>query len=514
VEEALLAAGPRVGFRTVISTGGELNRDAADLVALLADDPATGAVGLFLESVRRPAAFDAALVRAASAGKPLVCLKVGRSQAAARTALAHTGAIVGSARAFSALLERYGVLEVRDFQDFLETLEVLGCRRSLPRGRRVAAISESGGEASLVADVGEAVGLPFEPFSAQVQQALVAAFPNFVNPENPLDCFGVDDDDKVYSGCVRILREWGDYDILLAQVDVSRFRGDTELSWNESIVAALGELSPESGIYPAISTVHSADPPPTIAELARRLDLPLLRGTTQALRALSAVAGWHPARSIALPDSPAVELGTMLTAGAMSEYDSAGVLERYGVSFARRVRCATAAGAAAAFDSLGVARVVVKTDGPAHKQRVGGVRLNVTSAAEAEAVAAEMQGRVLVAEQLPSGVEALCGMTRDPEYGPLLAVGLGGAVAEAAGLVAVALAPLDLTAARALIERVPALTAQVTEAALDGLAQTLVAVGRLAVEQPRVREVDLNPVILCPDGAVAVDALIVVHPAL
>jgi acetate---CoA ligase (ADP-forming) len=510
IAEALLAAGPRVGFRTVISTGGELNRDAADFLALLADDEPTRAVGLFLESVRRPAAFEAALARAATAGKPVVCLKVGRSQAAARTALAHTGAIVGSVRAFSALLERYGAIEVTDFQDFLETLEVLGRRRPLPRGRRIAAISESGGEASLVADLGEGVRLPFEPFSVEIQRALVETFPNFVNPENPLDCFGVDDDEKVYAGSVRILRELGDYDILLAQVDVSRFRGATELSWNEAIVAAMGELSAERGVYPAVSTVHSTDPPPSITEMARRLDVPLLRGTGQALRALSAVAGWRPAQPPAPPAGPPVDVDGLLESGAMPEFESATVLERFGVPFASRVRCFSPEDAAAAFDRLGVPRVVVKVDGPAHKQKLGGVRLGVASAAEAGAVAAELGGRVLVAEQVPGGIEALCGMSRDPEYGPLLAVGLGGAVAEAAGLVAVALAPLDLPAARALVARAPALPDLAGIAALEALARVLVAVARLAVEQPSVREVDLNPVVLGPTGVVAVDALLVV----
>lgn len=508
IAEALLAAGPRVGFRTVLSTGGELNRDAADFLALLADDDETRAIGLFLESVRRPRAFEAALARAAAAGKPVVCLKVGRSQAAARTALAHTGAIVGSVRAFSALLERYGAIGVSDFQDFLETLEVLGRRRRLPRGRRIACISESGGEASLVADLGEAAGLPFEPFSDEIRHALVETFPNFVNPENPLDCFGIDDDDKVYAGSSRIVSDLGDYDILLAQVDVSQFRGETELAWNEAIVAAFGAVSPE--IFPAVSTVHSTDPPPSIVALARQLDVPLLRGTGQALRALSAVAGWEPVTPPSLPPRPPVIVTDLLRTGAMPEHDSAAVLERFGVRFARRARCTSALDAAAAFERMGVPRVVVKSDGPAHKQKLGGVRLGVTSAFEVAATAEELGGRVLVAEQVPAGVEVLCGMTRDQDYGPLLVVGLGGAVAEAAGLVAVALAPLNLPAARALVRRAPALAALASEAALDALAEIVVAVGRLAVEQPSVTEVDINPVVLQPDGAIAVDALIVV----
>ena len=103
IGDAFIACGPRIGFRCVVSCGGEVNRDAADLLAFLAEDEGTRAIGLFLETVRRPAAFEAALERAAGAGKPVVCLKVGRSEAAARATLAHTGALVGSARAFSAL---------------------------------------------------------------------------------------------------------------------------------------------------------------------------------------------------------------------------------------------------------------------------------------------------------------------------------------------------------------------------------------------------------------------------
>ena len=155
IAEAFLAAGPRVGFRTVVSAGSELSRDLADFVAFLAADEGTKAIGLFVETIRRPEAFAAALALAAEAGKPVVCLKVGRSQAAARAAFAHSGAVVGSARAFSALLRHHDALEVTDFHELLETLEVLG-RKRWPRGLRIAGVSESGGECGLLADHGEA----------------------------------------------------------------------------------------------------------------------------------------------------------------------------------------------------------------------------------------------------------------------------------------------------------------------------------------------------------------------
>ena len=267
IGEAFLASGPRVGYRTVISAGSEVSRDIADFVGYLAEDEGTRAIGLFVETIRRPDAFAAALARAADAGKPVVCLKVGRSQAAARAALAHSGAIVGSARAFSALLRHHGALEVSDFHELLETLEVLG-RRRWPRGLRIAAVSESGGECGLLADHGEEAAIPFAPFDSALQARLVEAFPNFTQPENPLDCWAIDAYEHVFPGTLQILRETGSYDVLLAQLDLSRHRGAHEEGWCAFVTAALADAVEGTDIFPAVTSVHATDPPPAIAELA------------------------------------------------------------------------------------------------------------------------------------------------------------------------------------------------------------------------------------------------------
>ena len=137
IADAFLSLGGRIGLRCVVSSGAEAVTDAADFLAFFADDPATRAVGLFLETVRRPEAFVDALRACAEAGKPVVCLKVGRSEAAARAALSHTGALVGSDRAFSAVLRRHSAIEVDDFHELVETLEILG-RRRWPVGTRIA----------------------------------------------------------------------------------------------------------------------------------------------------------------------------------------------------------------------------------------------------------------------------------------------------------------------------------------------------------------------------------------
>jgi acetyltransferase len=152
--------------------------------------------------------------------------------------------------------------------------------------------------------------------------------------------------------------------------------------------------------------------------------------------------------------------------------------------------------------------VVVKVDGPAHKAARGGVVRDLAGAAEVRAATERLGGRVLVAEQL-SGLEAFCGFAREPGYGAVLAIGPGGRLAEARELAAFTLAPVDEASARRVSDAVP-LLGEASEEALAGLARIAAAIARLAAEHPEIAAADVNPVLLGPTGAVAVDALLVV----
>jgi len=506
IAEALLGIGPRVGFRSVVSSGGEAVTDAADILGLFAKDEGTGAIGLFLETVRRPAEFVLALEGCAEAGKPVVCLKVGRSQAAARAALAHTGAVVGSERAFSALLRRHGAVEVDDFTALVETLEVLG-RARRPRGKRIAAISESGGEGALLADQGEAAGIPFEPLPDSVTSELTARFPNYRAPGNPLDAWAIDEAEAVFPRSIEVLVGSGAFDIVIAQADQSQFRGAEEHEWCFMIVKALAEATVGTDTFPAVTTVSAVDPRPEVAEYALEHDVALLRGPRDAMRALAAAASLRPSSGQPEPRAP-VELADLLQEGPLPEFESALVLERYGVPLAPRRRAASPEEAAEAAAELGFP-VVVKVDGPAHKAAQNGVVLGLGDEDGVRGATQRLGGRVLVASQAEGGAEAFCGMTRDPDFGPVLAVGLGGRAVEVLSLAAVSLAPLGEEDARQLVAEAPGL--ETSPAAQEALAATLVALGRLAVDHPRIAAVDVNPLILSADGAVAVDALVVVE---
>jgi acetyltransferase len=503
IADAFLSLGGRIGLRCVVSSGTEAVVDAAHCLDFFAAEEGTRAVGLFLETVRRPAAFVEALARCAEAGKPVACLKVGRSEAAARAALSHTGALVGSGRAFSAALRRHGAIEVEDFHELLETLELLG-RRRRPAGTRITAVTESGGEAALLADHGEAAGLPFVPLPDDLALRLRGEFPNFVAPGNPLDAWAIADETVVYPRSLELLAASGAFDIVLAQADLSQFRDPGNEGWCELTLRALERVAREHDVFVAMTTVHSADPPPHFQALAWELDVPLLRGLRESLRALAHVAGWRAPRPPSDTVLQGVDLGGLLaTAGPLSEHESALVLERYGVPFAPRRRAATPDEAAVLARELGFP-VVVKVEGVAHKARAGGVVLGVETPEAASAAAARLGCPVLVARQVEPGPEALCGMSRDPDYGPVLVVGVGGAAVEELARVTATVAPLDLETAGELV----------AEARIDDpdgvVAATLAALARLALEHPEIESVDVNPLIVAPGGTLAVDALVVV----
>ena len=513
IADAFVALGPRLGFSVVLSTGAEISRDAADWVAALAADDSTEVIGLFLESVRRPQAFRAALDLAAQAGKPVVALKIGRSDKARRTALAHTGAIVGSHAAYRAMLRTHGVLEVDDLPEMIDLLDVLS-RPTRPRGTRIGAVTESGAEAALLADHAEPLGLSFPDIPDSARRRLAADYP-LLPLENPLDPWALGEPSQAFADSVHALADSGSYDVLIAQIDLSRFRGPTEQVWCGAALRALAEARTRTNTFAAVTTVHQTDPPDELAELAAVEGVALLRGVRTGLAALAQAAAWSPSASPltrkALPDRApdAVELDPGLAArlaqgpGALSESDSSAILAAHGVSFATSVLATTPDEAAAAVDTLGTP-VVVKVDGVAHKARTNGVELGVTTPEQARAAAARMGGRVLVATQVTADAELFCGMSRDPDYGPVYVIGHGGGKVESYQHVS-RLGPLDPRTVHAMA------TEAGLEAWSEALVRTVMAMNDLTEQHPQIVEIDVNPLMVQHDDscAVAVDSLIV-----
>jgi acetate---CoA ligase (ADP-forming) len=508
VGEALLAVGPRVGYRCVVSSGGELVTDVADYCAFFAQDDGTRAVGLFLESVRRPDAFASALSLLAEAGKPVACLKVGRSTGGARAVMAHSGAVVGSEIAFSALLRAHGVIEVEDYPELIEVLEVLG-RKRLPSGTRIGGVTNSGGEGALLADMADDAGLPFRPLSEPLAARLAGEFPNYIAPQNPIDAWAIETVELVFPGTLKLLAASGEFDILVAQIDQSQFLGEPEVDNAVLTLDALADAVEGKPIFAAITSVQACDAPLRVAELSRRRDIALLRGPRYGMRAIAAAARWKPRRP-GQPSIHSIELGDLLRPGALPEHESSSVLERYGIPVARRRRATSAKDAARAASEIGFP-VVVKRDGPAHKSKDGGVVLGLQDAAAVEMAATRLGLPVLVAAQVPPGLEVFCGLSRDPEVGPVLVIGLGGAAAEILPGKSACAAPVTVETAREMIASSGTLSKVVPQAAVDAIARVLAAIGDLAVDHPEITAVDVNPLVVGAREAVAVDALVVVE---
>ena len=503
VADAFLSLGGRVGFRAVVSSGAEAVTGLAELLDFFAADDETQAVGLFLETVRQPVEFTAALARCAEAGKPVVCLKVGRSEAAARAVLTHTGALVGSGRAFSAALRRNGAIEVGDFHELVETLELLG-RSRRPSGTRVGAISESGGECALLADHAEAAGIPFEPLPAELAAQLRERFPNFVTPGNPLDAWAVDEVEVVFPASLELMAKSGAFDVLLAQIDLSQFRDSASQVWCELLVRALADAVRGTDVLPGLHVDPQLRPTaraPGARARARPRRCCAGRGRRCA-RSRPSRAGGPCARLSPRP----TRLRSTTCSPRTGPFRNTSRRSCWSASACRSRRAAAQPGrseAERAAAELGPP-VVVKLDGVEHKSRAGGVVLGVDTPEAAAAAARRLGGSVLVAKQLDGGTEAFCGMTRDSQFGPILAVGLGGTDVERLDRAALSVAPLDLEAAREL-----AAEAGLSEG-IETIASTLVALGRLAIAHPEVAEIDVNPLIANGDRAVAVDALVVV----
>ena len=507
IGEILVSLGPRVGFRTVISAGNETVTDVADFVSYFAQDEATRVVGLFIEGVRRPAAFEESLRLLAEAGKTAIVLKVGTSDLGAQAALAHTGALVGSDRSFSAMLRYYNAIRVDDFSEWIEHLEVFS-RVKPPRGRRIGAVTNSGGEGEYFADKAEQAGIPLELFSDDLTARIKAEFPNFSHVGNPADCWAIDDDRIVFPRMFELMAESGEFDILVSAIDHSVWLrgGERELATN--IANDLRAACTDGDIFPCVVTVTSSDPPVEDLHWAREHDIPMLKGTLPGLRALAARidrAQFTPAARTGDPAAPYTQ------SGALAELDSAEIAREYGLPYVKAERCATSDEAAAAAERIGYP-VVVKVDNVAHKARVGGVALNLIDAATVREAADRMGGRVIVAEQASGGVEVLVGAVRDPDYGATVVVGLGGGLAEALDLVTASLAPLDEAGAVRLIESLPVLRRLLPDPLPQGLLDAVVAVSRLAAEHPEIAEIDVNPLLVSAERAVALDCLIVIDP--
>ena len=487
----------------VVTCGNMAQTSQAQMAHALLDDPRVTAIGVHIEGFGNVAEWEALAAKASARNVPIVALKVGASDQAQAATLSHTASLAGSDAGAQALLDRLGFARVGVLTDFLETLKLLHCTGPLA-GNRLASISCSGGEASLVADMAMHRDVVFPALDAGQEAALRDALGPMVALSNPLDYHTY-----IWRDTAAMTQAWAamtgpNIDLTLSVVDYPR----TDPSdWVCTTQAALAVRAQTRRPFAIVSSLPELLPQDIAATLIEGGVVPLC-GLNEALAAAEAAARICAPRDDAAWPAPAIGEVTMVNEGAAKT-----ALATHGLDIPRNISVAVEDVARAAADFQGP--LAIKGEGLAHKTEAGAVRLNVAPQ-DAAAVAREIgTDTVLVEEMVPDAVaELLVGITRDPAHGFVLTIGAGGVWTElmqdttslllpaSEAEIARALSPLRIAPLLSGYRGQPAAS---TAAILEAI---LALQDYVLAHRATVSEVEVNPLLCTPTRAVAVDALL------
>jgi len=506
------AAARGIGLSKLVSTSNEMDLELSDFIEALADDPATRVIALYIEAVRNPARFREAARKAARAGKPVVAFKIGRSEAGARAAVSHTGALAGADRMYDALFRQTGVIRAQTFGDLLDIPAALATGRVL-RGRRVAILTSTGGAGTLVSDSLGVAGFEAPAPDAQTAAALRAlqTGDHAALDRNPIDVTLAGLQPELLRGAIGTLLASPGYDALAIIV------GSSGVGRPELMAGAIQDCLPLSD-KPVIAYVS-----PHAPEAAALLTQRGVPAFTAAESCASALAGMLQASGGREPEPQrAVEPVAIddLSAGSLDEAQAKQLFARFGVPGAREAVVCTPAEAEVAAREMG-SRVVLKILSGAitHKTDVGGVAVNVAReqvgqrlvamADEVERKAGLRPQAFLVQEMVAGGTELILGMHRDP-LGTAILLGMGGVTAELLQDTTMRLLPPSggLTREEAFdmareLKTWPLLDGYRgrPKADVQALADAIVAFSRMAAQLgDRLVEAEINPLFVLPAG--------------
>ncbi|MCP4617893.1 MAG: acetate--CoA ligase family protein [Bradyrhizobium sp.] len=535
IRQALEDRGVGVGY--MVTTGNESGLETPDLMAYFAADPSIRVIVVYLEGVRNTKAFRDACKAARAAGKPVIALKLGASEGGRAAAMAHTGALAGSIETFDAISTREGVIRVRGLDELIETTECFA-HADTPKGNRLAAVSLSGGKRGLLIDAFYSAGMNFAPLSANATEQLARMLGPGSIVGNPLDAgFAAVVDPSVYMKSIKIMIDDPDTDIVI--IDAELPKAPHEL--RERNLRIVNEMAAEGNkpvIY--ISAMSIGFTEHTKALRKSLPNIAVLQGLDRAVGAIKSLIEYANLRK-EVPDivsSSTASARAMLEkalknangAAALDEVASKKLLKAYGIPISKEAIAQTSAEAVKIAKQIGFP-VVAKVVSPdiLHKSDVGGVVLNLNSAAEVKKAFDDVTKRVrklknkpkiegiLIAQQVKADLELVVGASLDAEMGPVVLFGTGGVDIELMKDVALAGAPLDAAEARQLIARTkagvkikgyrgrPAMHEASAVKALVGLSNLIADAGN------RIASIDVNPFLINSKVGVAVDGLIVLN---
>jgi acetyltransferase len=527
----------QVGFSAFVSLGTMLDVGWGDLIDHFGNDPRTRSIVLYMESIGDDARSFLSAAREVALTKPIIVIKAGRTEAAARAAASHTGALTGSDEVLDAAFRRAGILRVRDIGDVFDMAEVLG-KQPRPRGPRLSVVTNAGGPGVLATDALITHGGQLAPLSPDARARLDAILPAAWSHGNPIDVLG-DADPARYAGALAIAAADPDTDGLLVILTPQDMTDPTltaqaltrhaEVAGKPVLASWMGGASVAAGV----DILNRADIPTfEFPDAAARAFCYMWR-SSDALRALyetptAGTAGDTDAgRAAGIIEGARAQGRTLL-----DEVESKHLLAAYGIPTTEMRVATSRADARREAEALGFpVAVKLYSRTLTHKTDVGGVKLglrtpddvaraydDIQASVAARAGAAHFLGVTVqpMARAVPGSYELILGASLDPQFGPVLLFGAGGQLVEVFRDRALALPPLNRTLARRLMEQTRIWRAlqgvrgqaPVPIAALEDL---LVRFSDLVVEQPRIKEVDVNPLLASPEGLLALDARVVLH---
>jgi acetyltransferase len=523
---AVLARARHLGLGYYVSTGNEADLDVADALGFIVEDPRIRVVAGYVEGVRDGRKLLAVADRAMALGKPMILTKVGRSDAGARAAASHTGALAGADAVLDGVLRQKGVIRADDEEQMIDLVEMFThCR--LPQGPNVGIVTQSGGAGVLACDRAEALGLRVPVLEDATQARLRQVLPAYAAVANPVDLTGLSlaEPELIRRAMKEVLADPG-VDIGLLWVRLM----DKYADLMTEIVCEVGAATRKTFVVSWLA------PPKRALTALRERGICVARGAAQATNAVAGLVRYGQARKRWLNDAPARDAavhplprpGLPEEVGTMSSVAAAAVLQSAGVPLAPFESATDADAAADAARRLGypVALKIDSRDVP-HKTEAGGVLLGIAdetalraafgqivSTVRERCATARIEG-VVVQRMMHPGVEMVVGVQQDSAFGPVVMVGFGGVLIEVMKDVAFAAAPLTFSEADAMLASLKA--AQVLQGVRGrppvdraALCNLLVDVSKLAAAAgARVAELDLNPVMAGADGCVAVDWLVV-----
>lgn len=528
-----------VGFSAFISIGSMLDVGWGDLIDYLGDDPHTQSIVIYMESVGDARSFLSA-AREVALTKPIIVIKAGRTAAAAKASASHTGALAGSDEVLNAAFRRCGVLRVSRISELFNLAEILAKQNRRPQGPRLAIITNAGGPGVLATDALIATGGELATLSDETIAAFDHFLPSHWSHDNPIDILG-DADPERYTKALEVAVQDPNSDGLLVILTPQAMTDPTQTA---------AQLKPyaQKARKPVLASWMGGAEVNAGEDLLNRASIPTYRYPDSAARLFNLMwqytynlRGIYETPVLPAPvnaDVPKCDLAEKIIAAAhganrttLTEYESKQLLATYGIPTVQTKVARTPEMAIDLANAMGYP-VVLKlfSETITHKTDVGGVQLNLTDAeavrwayhtieaAVGERAGAEHFQGVTVQPMISrdSGYELIVGSSIDAQFGPVLLFGSGGQLVEIFRDRAIALPPLNTTLARRLIEQTQiykALQGVRGRLPIDlaALEQLLVQFSQLVVEQPWIKEIDINPLLATPESLLALDARIVLH---